>query len=227
MSPLRRELGFETIFHSFSSLISPVKRDYLVIGVHEERLGQVFAEALKTLKAKKAWIVHGKEDGLDAISPHGETLVWQLDGEQITTRTISPATFGCAEYPLSAVQLPSNGSASTSVASSYTAHAKVIDSLLSPRRAKTGQAIAAPYEPDAYGTAFTVETSAIEDFVCLNAAALIFVAGKAASEKEAFQAAKKSLKDGKAYHALEALRDAAALSVDTDDRQLEGSDNEL
>lgn len=227
MSPLRRELGFETIFHSFSSLISPVKRDYLVIGVHEERLGQVFAEALKTLKAKRAWVVYGKSNDLDAISPEGETMVWQLEHGEITTRTITPATFGCPEHALSTVQLPSNGSASTSVASSYTAHAKIINSLLSPRRAKLGQPIVGPYEPDAYGTSVNIDTAAIEDFVCLNAAALILVAGRAASEKEAFAAAKKSLKDGKAYHALEALRDAAALSVDTDDRQLEGSDNEL
>ena len=193
MSPLRRELGFETIFHSFSSLISPVKRDYLVMGVHEERLGQVFAEALKTLQAKRAWVVHCKANGLDAISPEGETSVWQLENGEITTRTISPATFGCPEHALSSVQLPSNGSASSSVASSYSAHGKIIDSLLSPRRARSGQPIIGPYEPDAYGTAYTVDTSAVEDFVCLNAAALIFVAGKAASEKEAFQAAKKSL----------------------------------
>jgi anthranilate phosphoribosyltransferase len=208
-------------------LISPVQRDYLVIGVHEERLGQVFAEALKTLKAKRAWVVHCKSNGLDAISPEGETLVWQLEKGDVTTRTISPATFGCQEHPLSHVQLPSNGSASGSVASSYSAHGKIIDSLLSPRRARAGQPIIGPYEPDAYGTANTVDTAAIEDYVCLNAAALVFVAGKAASEKDAFEAARRSLKEGKAYHALEALRDAAALSVDTDDRQLEGSDNEL
>jgi len=74
VSPLKRELGFQTIFHQLASLISPAHRDYLVVGVHEERLGMVFARGLRTLGAKRAWVVHGK-NGLDAISPEGETLV--------------------------------------------------------------------------------------------------------------------------------------------------------
>ena len=230
ISPLRRELGFETIFHTFSSLISPCKRDFLVIGVHEERLGQVFAEALKTLGATRAWVVHCEANGLDAISPEGETTVWVLDttaseaagDAQITRRTISPEVFGCPSHPLASVQLPN------SAASNYAVHAAIIASLLSPRRLRSSPPapITTPYEPDAYGTTQAIDTAAVEDFVCLNAAALIFVAGRAPDEKSAFELARRSLRDGKAYHALEALRDAAALSVDTDDRQLEGSDNE-
>lgn len=190
----------------------------------------MFAEGLKTLGAKRAWIVHCKANGLDAISPEGETTVWEFNEGQYTTKTITPATFGCPEYPLRAVQLPSSSnssSSSSSAAANYSTHAKIIASLLSPRRLRASEPIQTPYEPDAYGTTHDIDTSAVEDFVCLNAAALIYISGKAASEKEAFESARKSLKEGKAYHALEALRDAASLSVDTDDRELEGSDNEL
>lgn len=37
----------------------------------------VFAQGLKTLSAKRAWVVHGR-NGLDAISPEGETLVSEV-----------------------------------------------------------------------------------------------------------------------------------------------------
>lgn len=218
MTPLRRELGFETIFHSLASLISPAKRDYLVIGVHQEWLGQVFAEGCKTLGAKRAWIVHGKKHSLDAISPEGETMVWELkeDGT-IQRNTLTPADFGIDEFPLAKVQLPSYGSeAQNAAASSYLKHARIIASLLSPRRTANNGQIVTPYEPDEYGTTQSVDTKAIEDFVCMNAAALLVVAGKARNEKDAMMLARKSLKEGKAYHALEALRDAAALAVDVD-----------
>jgi anthranilate phosphoribosyltransferase len=50
----------------------------------------------------------------------------------------------------------------------------------------------------------------------MNAAALLLICGKAGDEKAAFTLATRTLKEGKAYHALEALRDAAALAVDVD-----------
>ncbi|CAD6569626.1 MAG: anthranilate phosphoribosyltransferase [Cyphobasidiales sp. Tagirdzhanova-0007] len=217
LSPLRRELGFETIFHSLACLISPAKRDYLVIGVHEERLGQVFVEGCKSLQTKRAWIVHGRI-GLDAISTEGETLLWELKDGAVTARTLSPADFGVQEHPLAAVQLPKDGS-HASLAYNNSVHAKIIASLLSPRRLRANGPIVAPYEPDAYGTVRPIETQALEDFVCMNAAALLVVSGRAGDEREGMRLARKSLKEGKAYHALEALRDAAALAVDVDEAE--------
>lgn len=214
-NPLRRELGFETIFHSLSSLVSPAKRDYCVIGVHEERLGAVFAEGMKTLGAKRAWIVHGK-NGLDAISLEGETTVWDLKDGQVITRTITPALFGVQERPLASIQLPSNGDAAESPAAQYRVHAKIIASILSPRRNKNNEPIEIPYREGACGSTRTLDTQALEDWVCMNAAALLLICGKAQDEKAAFALATKTLKEGKAYHALEALRDAAALAVDVD-----------
>jgi anthranilate phosphoribosyltransferase len=47
----------------------------------------------------------------------------------------------------------------------------------------------------------------IFDFVMLNSAALLYVAGKAASLKDAVQLAKESLSSGRALAALQAFRD--------------------
>lgn len=183
--------------------------------MHEERLGAVIAEGLRTLGAKRAWVVYGK-NGLDAISPEGESMLWDLDNGEISLRTISPSVFGVQERPLSSIQLPSNSDPDSSPAAAYSVHAKITASLISPRRLRNKEDIVAPYDVDAYGTAKKLDTAAIEDWVCMNAAALLLLTGKAQDEKSAFQLAVKTLKDGKAYHALEALRDAAALAVDVD-----------
>lgn len=51
------------------------------MGVHSRYLGLPFAEALKRLGVKRAWVVNGDE-GLDEISPEGTShvslpeLVW-------------------------------------------------------------------------------------------------------------------------------------------------------
>lgn len=170
---------------------------------------------MQTLGAKRAWIVHGK-NGLDAISPEGETIVWDLKDGQVTTRTITPALFGVQERPLALIQLPSNGDADESPAAQYRVHAKIIASLLSPRRNKNKESIDVPYKEGACGSTRTLDTQALEDWVCMNAAALLLICGKAQDEKAAFALATKTLKEGKAYHALEALRDAAALAADVD-----------
>lgn len=46
----------------------------MVVGVHSRYLGLPFAEALRSLKVKRAWVVNGDE-GLDEISPEGTTHV--------------------------------------------------------------------------------------------------------------------------------------------------------
>ena len=222
LAPLRRELGFPTIFHSFSSLISPTRRDYIVIGVHDASLGRVFAEGCRSLGVKRAWVVYGEKDALDAISPEGTTKVWDVNpgnsGQEITERTISAEVFGCLAFPLSKIQLPPY----EETAGSYAFHAKVVNALLSQRRLanntitlKYSTASNGP-EGDPQERTWELDLSALEDWVCLNAAALIFISGKAKDEQSAFISAKKSLRDGKAAHVLEALRDAAALAVDVD-----------
>lgn len=179
----------------------------------------VFAEGCRVLGAKRAWVVYG-ENGLDAISPEGSTTVWELEGQrEIVERTINPDTFGANSFPLASLQLPEE------VAANYQTHAKIISAMLSPRRRRTSSATAPSAElsqifelpPDEYANRVTVSLTHIEEWVCMNAAALIYVSGKAASEKEAMDAARRSVREGRAYHALEALRDAAALAVDVDE----------
>lgn len=74
IAPIRKSLGFPTVFNALGPLINPARPEAMVVGVHSKVLGPIFAEALKILGVKRFWVVCGNE-GLDEISPAGETSV--------------------------------------------------------------------------------------------------------------------------------------------------------
>ncbi|MCJ1298229.1 anthranilate phosphoribosyltransferase [Hypocenomyce scalaris] len=79
VAPIRKELGFRTIFNILGPLANPVEGalEARVVGVSHKDLGPVFAEALRLSGAKKAMVVCGAED-LDEISCAGKTYCWRL-----------------------------------------------------------------------------------------------------------------------------------------------------
>ena len=70
-------------------LSNPALVERQVVGVFDKKLLKIFAEALKNLKIKFAWIVNS-EDGLDEISPYANTNVTQLKNGEITEIIIDP-----------------------------------------------------------------------------------------------------------------------------------------
>ena len=89
VGPTRKKIGKRTIFNMIGPLSSPALVDKQVIGVFEKKLLRIFAEALKNIKIKFAWIVNS-EDGLDEISPYAKTNVFQLKDGEISEFTIDP-----------------------------------------------------------------------------------------------------------------------------------------
>ena len=70
-------------------LSSPALVKRQVVGVFDKNILKIFANALKNLDIKFAWIVNS-EDGLDEISPYAKTNVIQLKNNKITEITIDP-----------------------------------------------------------------------------------------------------------------------------------------
>jgi anthranilate phosphoribosyltransferase len=89
VGPIRKKIGKRTIFNMIGPLSSPALVDRQVVGVYDKKLLKIFAEALKNLNIKFAWIVNS-EDGLDEISPYVKTNVVQLKGGKISEITIDP-----------------------------------------------------------------------------------------------------------------------------------------
>ena len=89
VGPTRKKIGKRTIFNMIGPLSNPALVTRQVIGVFDKKLLNVFAEALKNLGIKFAWIVNS-EDGLDEISPYEKTNVVQLNKGEISNITIDP-----------------------------------------------------------------------------------------------------------------------------------------
>ena len=89
VGPTRKKIGKRTIFNMIGPLSSPALVERQLIGVFDNKLLKVFANALKNLNLKFAWIVNS-EDGLDEISPYAKTNVVQLKNNEISEFIIDP-----------------------------------------------------------------------------------------------------------------------------------------
>ena len=89
VGPTRKKIGKRTIFNMIGPLSSPALVKRQVVGVFENKLLKIFANALNNLDIKFAWIVNS-EDGLDEISPYTKTNVVQLKDNKISEITIDP-----------------------------------------------------------------------------------------------------------------------------------------
>ena len=89
VGPTRKKIGKRTIFNMIGPLSSPALVERQVIGVFDKKLLKIFANALKNLNIKFAWIVNS-EDGLDEISPYAKTSVVQLKNNEISEFIIDP-----------------------------------------------------------------------------------------------------------------------------------------
>ena len=89
VGPTRKKIGKRTIFNMIGPLSSPALVKKQVVGVFEKKLLKIFANALKNLDIKFAWIVNS-EDGLDEISPYAKTNVIQLKNNVISEIVIDP-----------------------------------------------------------------------------------------------------------------------------------------
>ena len=88
----RKEVGIKSIFNMLGPLTNPAAARYQLIGVFDAELTQMFAETLKILGTKRAWVVHG-HDGMDEISICDNTRVSELKDGLIRTYDLDPTDF--------------------------------------------------------------------------------------------------------------------------------------
>jgi len=93
VGPTRKKIGKRTIFNMIGPLSSPALVERQVVGVFDKKLLKIFADALKNLNTKFAWIVNS-EDGLDEISPYAKTNIIQINDNKISEITVDPKQLG-------------------------------------------------------------------------------------------------------------------------------------
>src|SRR3989442_615651 len=92
VGPVRRELGTPTLMNLVGPLANPAGVKRQVIGVAEPERAPLVAEPLVRLGAEHALVVHGRV-GMDEISPHGVSDVWEVRDGAVRTWEIDPERF--------------------------------------------------------------------------------------------------------------------------------------
>ncbi len=88
----RMEVGVRSIFNMLGPLTNPAGANCQLLGVFAPQLTEMFAEALRLLGTKSAFVVHG-HDGLDEISVCAPTRVSQLENDMVRTYDIYPEQY--------------------------------------------------------------------------------------------------------------------------------------
>ncbi len=179
---VRKEIGVPTVFNILGPLANPAfdsrrKNGVQLLGVREPRLTRRMAEVLKLLNMKRAFVVHGFDEGqgkgMDELSTLGENVVSELceDG-QVRDFKILPEEFGLRRTR--AEDLTGGGGEE---------NGRILIDILKGK-----------------------EQGAKRDIVLLNAAAGLLLGNKAKSLKEGIKIAAQLIDDGQAYEKLAQLR---------------------
>jgi anthranilate phosphoribosyltransferase len=89
VAPIRRELGFPTIFNILGPLLNPAGASYQLLGVSRGDLRPKLAEALYYLGTRRSWVLHSSE-GLDELGLEGITFVTETGSGGFWEFTIDP-----------------------------------------------------------------------------------------------------------------------------------------
>jgi anthranilate phosphoribosyltransferase len=92
VQPIRKSLGFRTVFNILGPLANPAGATAQVMGVADESLMERIAKALKLLGTRYAMVVHS--NGMDEISTAGITKIAELKEGQIISKELNPEDFG-------------------------------------------------------------------------------------------------------------------------------------
>ncbi|MEX2285780.1 MAG: anthranilate phosphoribosyltransferase, partial [Planctomycetaceae bacterium] len=92
-APVRKELGFRTIFNLLGPLTNPANAEYQLIGANRIATAKKLAEAVAQLGRRRVIVVCGADE-LDEVSLWGETAVFIVVGNKVEAQTWTHKTFG-------------------------------------------------------------------------------------------------------------------------------------
>ncbi len=100
--PLRREVGFRTVFNILGPLTNPAGATCHVMGAPDVELAERLAHVLARLSMRHAIVACG-DDGLDDISVSGPTTIFEVRGGEVTKRTVTPSDLGLSIHRFEAI----------------------------------------------------------------------------------------------------------------------------
>lgn len=101
--PVRRQLGFRTVFNFLGPLCNPARAKHYALGVSDPRMAELMIRVLRNLGAESAFVYYG-EDGLDELTTTGPSFIYRLRQGEITHAEFTPEDFGVARAGLADLQ---------------------------------------------------------------------------------------------------------------------------
>ena len=102
VGPIRKELGFRTVFNILGPLTNPGMPAMQLLGVYDEYLVAPLTQVLINLGIRRGMVVYG-QDKLDEISMSAPTTVYEIRDGWYRSSVITPEDFGftrCAKEAL-------------------------------------------------------------------------------------------------------------------------------
>lgn len=105
-APVRKQLGFPTIFNLLGPLTNPAGAEYQLLGASSIARAELLASALAELGGRRAFVVCGN-DQLDEVSLWGTTTAFEVSHGRFVRHEWTADSFGLPECHVSELQVHS------------------------------------------------------------------------------------------------------------------------
>lgn len=102
LGPVRRALGFRTVFNFLGPICNPANVNRQLLGVSDLRFAELMFETLVALGSKRLMVVVG-DGGLDEIALSGPTTVLELEDGERRRYELTPEDVGLEREPFAAI----------------------------------------------------------------------------------------------------------------------------
>lgn len=105
-APVRKALGFPTIFNLLGPLTNPAGAEYQLLGASTVQRAKLISAALSVLGTRKALVVCGNNE-LDEVCLWGHTAVFEVHAGRVSRKQWSPEDFGLATCDVQSLKVRS------------------------------------------------------------------------------------------------------------------------
>ena len=105
-APVRKQLGFRTVFNMLGPLTNPARATYQLVGASRVAAAEMLAQALHQLGSQRALVVCGNDE-LDEVSLWGETAVFEVSPSGVQRHTWTAALLGLPECDVAQLRVSS------------------------------------------------------------------------------------------------------------------------
>jgi anthranilate phosphoribosyltransferase len=93
VAPVRKQLGFPTIFNYLGPFLNPADPSYQIIGMNTLDKMNIVRDAVLGDKKYKKLIVYSSSDGYDEVSSYDITYGYEIEGDYFRELVIDPSRF--------------------------------------------------------------------------------------------------------------------------------------